>query len=398
MRSDADEARRHLEGLTPSEVANVLQEVDHPLRAEVLALAEHAAEVVPLLPETELVTTIRAAGMAEASWLVGLASPEQRVACVDLDCWKDFRLSPSRLAEWIDALIEAGTETLVAAFRELDPELWIVAMRQMANFAVRGIGATGPAEYTEDGLVFYGPHSDADEERVRAILGTALTESPSHYWHFVLGAIGDSDGESREFAERWHRARLNDLGFPDRDHAMRAYRPLTPEQAPAADVGPRRATETRDVVAAPHLPQRLAGTLVGRALAELPADRAGELLGYVLAVANTVAVADELPLSEPESIRLALAKAVHGIDRGLAELARVREISAADVLDRTAPLDLFRIGATLDPTLRLTRSLADLDDADESPDWNLEFEVIAEEDRTIRDGAPTGAREPPEPE
>ena len=118
----------------------------------------------------------------------------------------------------------------------------------------------------------------------------------------------------------------------------------------------------------------------------------------MLAVANTVAVADELPLSEPESIRLALAKAVHGIDRGLAELARVRERSAADVLDRTAPLDLFRIGATLDPTLRLTRTLADLDDADESPDWNLEFEVIAEEDRTIRDGAPTGAREPPEPE
>jgi hypothetical protein len=43
---------------------------------------------------------------------------------------------------------------------------------------------------------------------------------------------------------------------------------------------------------------------------------------------------------------------VRGIDRGLRELATLRGQATHDVLDTTAPLDLFRIGQTLDPELR----------------------------------------------
>ena len=204
-------------------------------------------------------------------------------------------------------------------------------------------------------------------------------------------------GECEQYAARWHASRLNDLGFPDREYAMRAYRPLPVDSAPTVDVG-RRADEPHGRVAAPQLPQRLSGTLVGRALAELPADRASDVLGYILAVANTLAVADELPLAEPESIRESLAKAVRGIDRGLAELARRRDQSPGQVLDTTQPLDLFRVGATVDPTLHRARSPADLDGAEgrefgtsaaDDPrgaqldrDWDLELEEIEEQDRT----------------
>jgi hypothetical protein len=75
-------------------------------------------------------------------------------------------------------------------------------------------------------------------------------------------------------------------------------------------------------------------------------------LGYVLAVANSIAVADRLQLSDPDSVPLALEKAVEGIDTGLRELARVQGRTPAEVLEGTSPVDLFRTGATLKPELR----------------------------------------------
>jgi len=392
--------------MTPDQIAGALQELVPGLRNEILEVVECIDQVVPLLPEAELASTIVATGVADAGWLVEFATPEQRVACVDLDCWKDVRFSPSRLMEWIDALIEAGDEVLAAAFDELDLELWVLALKDMADFRVAGAAELDEsgAYDTQDGVVWFAARSSLHEERLRSVLDTARLHAPHYYWAFVYGAMSTTRDACEQYASRWHASRLNDLGFPDREHAMRAYRPLPVDSAPTVDVD-RPAVEPHDLVAAPRLPQRLSGTLIGRALGELPADRASEVLGYVLAVANTLAVADELPLAEPESIRESLAKVVRGIDRGLAELARRRHQSPGQVLDTTQPLDLFRIGATLDPTLRPTRSPADLDEAErrdfgksaaDDPrgaqldrDWNLELDEIADQDRTLgRDERP----------
>ena len=136
-------------------------------------------------------------------------------------------------------------------------------------------------------------------------------------------------------------------------------------------------------------PQRLAGTLVGEALRELPPERAAEVLGYVLAVANALAVADKLPLADSGSVAASFGKALRGIDRGLAELARARDQSLAVVLDGVEPLDLFRIGATLDPSLRPGTTLSEFDEEEERPDWDVETETISEEDQTLApDGRP----------
>ncbi len=364
------------------QLADAVRDLHPALRAEFLELAECADEVVPLLGEMEFTGIVRAAGIDEAGWLVAYATPEQRVGAVDLDAWKDYRFSPSRLFEWIDAMIAAGPETLVAAFDELDPEIWILALKEMGDFFVPGLGSTGPTDFTEDGFVYYGPHSDEHAERLREILGTALTEAPNHYWQFVIGAVSDTRSDLEEDAYHWQRGRLAELGFPERSRAMHAYRPLRVDAVPVGGVGaPREAGHA--VVPAPQLPQRLAGSLVGRALSELSADRAGDLLGYVLAVANTIAVADELPLSDTQTMETALAKAVAGIDRGLAELSLAQDRSLGEVLDATRPLDLFRIGATLDPMLRPAKTLADLEELEYRDDWNIELEEISEEDSTL---------------
>ena len=90
------------------------------------------------------------------------------------------------------------------------------------------------------------------------------------------------------------------------------------------------------------------------------------MLGYVLAVANTLAVADGMPLADADSIPVAMGKALRGIDRGLAELSRARRQEPEVVLDHTRPLDLFRIGATLDPEIAPVPP--DLDDEEDEED------------------------------
>ena len=378
MRSDSDAARERLRGLSPEEIAEGVRELHPALREEPLSLLEYPEEVVPLLPDTELATTICAVGLADAGWLLEFATPEQRVACVDLDCWQDSRFSLWRFCEWVDALLDAGDHTLAAAFDELDLELWVLALRQMGDFAVLGRSAEPPrAARTEDGVVFYTAHSEAHEHRLGEILRTALREVPDRYWQLVYGAMYATPAECEQYAARWHRGRLNDLGFPDRERALRVYRRLEPEAAAVVEAG--RSAQPPGLVASSKLPQHLAGTLVGRALAELPGERAGDVLGAILAVGNAIAVADRLPLAEPESIEEALRKSARGIDRGLEALAKRRRESPSRILDQTEPLDLFRIGATLDPDLRPNLSLGDLEAEEEQADWAVESEVMEPE-------------------
>jgi hypothetical protein len=366
-RSSRAAARRALNRLSPEQQADACRELRPEVRSEFLMLCDHPEQVVPLLAEAELAVSIRASGMSEAAWLLELATPEQRVACVDLDCWRPWRLELPRLVEWVDALIEAGRPTLLRALEEWDPELWLLVVRGMTEVAVLGKEDEPPPGWmTQDGVVYWKPGSDEDFARVHEIAQASFAEATPRYWQLVYGLIFELPSEVEEYAIKWHTARMNDLGFPDLEQAMEIYRPLRPDGARVVEVGNEDEEEgDAALVSQPQLPRQLGGTLVGEALGDLPAARAAEVLGYLLGVANSVAVADRLRLSEPDSIPQAIEKAVRGIDRGLRELATDR--TASEVLDRTPPVDLFRIGATLDDTLVERPPPEDDDQPEEEP-------------------------------
>ncbi|MBW2279949.1 MAG: hypothetical protein JRG76_03720 [Deltaproteobacteria bacterium] len=350
-RSSRAAGRRALQRLSVGQQAEACRELRPEVRSEFLMLCDYPEQVVPLLPEAEVAISIRASGMSEAAWLLEIASPEQRVACTDVDCWDGWTLDRGRVVEWVDALIEAGRPTLLKALREWDPELWLLALGGMADVAVVGKEEDPPDGWmTQDGVVYWGAHSDEDFARVREIAQASFAEDTARYWQLVYGLLFEQPPELEEYALKWHTARMGDLGFPDLEQAMEIYRPLSAESAPLLDV-PEEDEEAAVVPAAP-LPRQLGGTLLAEALEGLRGDRAAEVLGYVLGVANCVAVADGLRLSESESIPAATEKAVRGIDLGLRELAAARAMPVQDVLDRTRPADLFRIGVTLDDTLR----------------------------------------------
>jgi hypothetical protein len=348
VRSDRAAAKRALAALSPEAQADALLSLRPESRGELLLQIETPEDVVPLLPEAELVQTVRSGGMSEAAWLLELATPEQRVAAFDLDCWKGTEVDVPRVQEWLDALIEAGRPTLVKALEEVDLELLVLALRTETEVAIVGKEDEPPPGYfTPDGVVYFGVPEEASPHRVHAITHALFDGDQPLYWRLVYAFLFESPSELEEYALRWRTNRLQDLGFPEREQAMRVYRPLAVEKvaewvAPSSDA----------LVQTTELPRQLRGTLLGEALAKLSGARAADVLGYVLGVANTLAVADELPLAERESVPRALEKAVRGIDRGLRELARARSLAPEEILDRTAPLDLFRVGATVDPSLR----------------------------------------------
>jgi hypothetical protein len=87
--------------------------------------------------------------------------------------------------------------------------------------------------------------------------------------------------------------------------------------------------------------------LLFRAAAELEADERAAFLYALLGLANKVAVADGLPLSDAESTPAAIERAAELASAGLEHLAREHGLAAAELL-RRVPLDrLFRVGANL---------------------------------------------------
>ena len=348
-RRDRTEARRKLGRLSVEEQASACSELRAELRSEFLMLCDRPEDIVPLLPEADFVHTIRSGGMSEASWLLELASPPQLVACFDLDCWDGYELNPTRIREWIDVLIEAGRPSLMDAMRVTDLELWLIAFRAETQVFVVGKEDEPPeGAFTPDGVVYFGIPEGVSPHRVHETVHAAFERDQPLYWRLVYGLLFESPADVEEHALRWRVNRLQDLGFPDREQAMRVYRSLRAESAP----GEARVEYGGQLVPSFALPKQLRGSLLGEALSQLPSQVAADALGYVLGVANSIAVADKLQLSDPDSVPRALEKAVRGIDTGLRELARVRGLPPHEVLEQTSPLDLFRTGATLEPELR----------------------------------------------
>ena len=174
-----------------------------------------------------------------------------------------------------------------------------------------------------DGVVYFGAAPDASPHRVHEI---------SHAL-FARGARRSTGGSSTECSSRARPSARSTrcAGAPNRlrtSASPTASRPCacTGRCRPrrVADWARRRTTRAL-VEQRSTLPRQLRGTLLGEALAEAArVARGRHLLGYVLGVANSLAVADGLPLSE-QRVGAARAREGRARDRyGLRELARAR--------------------------------------------------------------------------
>ncbi len=358
-RHDRVAARAALAELAVEEQVALVCALPVSARARLLDLLPAPEAVIPALPEAELVYTAKAIGLSDAGWLLEHASVEQIQACFDLDAWKGDVLDPAALSAWFEALADADDSTLVRAAQGMDTELLYLHLlgRISAQQKPSDEGfEPEPGSQTLEGQFFYRALREGDDlATITRLLRRLFEEDYWLYFRMMLALSWESPSENEEFALRWRRGRLEDLGFPSREEALAIYTPLRPGDvaSPAGDASPLSTPAWRLPVWLPALPfDDAARHLVFRAASALSGDERRAFFFAFVALANRVAVADGLPLGDAESVPTALEKAAALTSLGLEELARSDRTDPVTIL-RRAPLDrLFRIGVSLDPDAR----------------------------------------------
>lgn len=330
--------------IPPAERPKLLEQLPEPER------------IIPALPEGELCFTLKATGVHDSAWIVEYANDEQVTACVDLDAWSGYDLDSEKLHRWFRCFVEAGDDTILRIAEALDPEVCVWWLQDRMIVVQRAVQEAEfeppPGAKTLDGTYFLVAKRDGDDLATPLRLLTLLYESRhAIYERLVLGVIAELPAENTEWALRWRAGRLADLGFPPRQETLGLYSPLRPGEVDRAAELSQRTEAWRLPVWVPPLPVAAEDApAVFRAAAALDDEGRQAFLFSLLALANAVAVADQLPLGDPESVPGAMEKAAETASRGLEELARRRGRSPEEVL-RSFPLPfLFRVGHALDPS------------------------------------------------
>lgn len=351
--SDRAAARAAFSRLSTDEQVALVCETPVARRAELLDLAAAPEALIPALPPAELCYTAKAVGLGDTGWILEHATEEQIVTCLDLDAWRDLVPDPARTGEWLLALEEAGEETMLRAAHALDFEILVLHLqsRIVVHFEETKDEdfVPPPGGQTLDGQFYFVPVDEKDDVAdLIALLRLLFERDYPFYYRLLRAAGGDPSSDTEEWALRWRAGRLQDLGFPPWEEAMRIYGHLREEHlAELPEAGPQ-VGEWSLPVWMPSLPAAADGDpSLLRALAELAEEERRPFLFAFLALVNRVAVADRLALGDAETLPAATDKAVRIASRGLDFLVEGRGLTPVEVLRRASLERLFRVGVNL---------------------------------------------------
>jgi hypothetical protein len=356
-REDRRAAVEALRATPPEEQVALVCSAPLSARGELLDLLPEPERVIPLLPEAELCFTVKEIGLADSAWILELATPEQITASVDLDAWQRLEPDLPVLSDWMGALAATEREAFRRAVDALDPELLVLYLRSRIEVFQKPTGdddwSPPDSGQTLEGQFYYRSKRDDDDlSAIGELLRMLFEEDYWTYFRMMQGVIWELESDTQEFALRWRTGRLEDLGFPPWDDAMRIYRFLRPEERAAIpdDQRPLGGGAWPLPVWIPSLPA-MAGRnhRVFEAIAKLGEEERRACFYALIGVANKVAVADGMPLSDAGSTPRAIDKAAEFISAGLAHVAGENALSDTDVLRRVSLERLFSVGANLEP-------------------------------------------------
>jgi hypothetical protein len=355
-RRNPQEAERALAELPIAAQVAVVCEAPLAERGRILGLTPSPEALIPELPPAELCFTIKAIGLADAAWVLEYATPEQTVAAVDLDAWHGNELDVATANEWLQAFARTSDEARLRTLESLDAELLVLALRTRIGVVQRPDEHEGwsppDSSQTLEGQFHYWALADGDDlADVTEHLRTLFEGAYWSYFRLMHAIQWELPSDSEEWALRWRTGRLEDLGFPTWDDAMRIYRFLDPRARRELPADPPKPSDAWALpVWLPQLPETGGpGDRIFRAIAEQDeAQRSASFYAFV-ALANRVAVADRLPLGDAESTPKAIAKAARLASAGLAHLADEHGLRDGEIVRRVDVEQLFRIGANLDP-------------------------------------------------
>jgi len=361
------EASELLARLPLDEQVRLVCETPLAKRTTMLELTPEPELIIPLIPEAELCFTVKAVGISDASWVMEHATQEQIAACVDLDVWQGLAPSAESFESWLAVFDEAGDETLLRSAEVLDTELVVLYVREAVQVSLKPNDDDGwqapEGGHTLDGQFYLVPRKPGDDiAPLLRLLGVLFSRDYWLYFRMLQGAIWELESDLGEWALRWRTGRLEDLGFPAWDEAMRIYGFIRPDQR--AEIPP--VSRPLDIEAwqlpiwLPRLPAVGEPQLsVFRAAAELEEGERSAFFYAFVSLANKVAVADRMPLGDADTLPAAIEKAAAVVSSGLECIASQKGLGMAEVLRRVSLERLFRVGVSLDAEAVLPPPLED---------------------------------------
>jgi hypothetical protein len=324
------------------------------LRSRILELTPEPEAVIPRMPEAELCFTVQAVGLWDADWILEHATEVQIVASLDLDGWAGPLPDRENLRTWLAALAHAGDATLLRTARSIDTELLVLMLRDRVHVMLDPKDEEWqPPEgaRTLDGQFYLLPTQTSDDiADLIQMLSALFQEDYWLYFRLLQGAIWELESDLQEWASRWRNGRLEDLGFPSWEEAMRIYGHLRASDRDRIPDAPRPLDvhEWRLPVFMPELPEALQEThSIFRAAAELDDEQRRGFFYAFVATANKLAIADALPLGDADTLPGTIETAACVLSEGLEHLATVNRLSLPEVLTRVSLERLFRVGASL---------------------------------------------------
>ncbi len=237
-------------------------------------------------------------GLAEATEVVRLATPEQFRTFVDLGGWAHDQLNFEEALKWIRAARGRDLDEFLVKIHALDTEvLELLLLRGVIVHSLEENPDLNPAgvvmEMPEGKYLIEFPLQGEELSTLRNVVSDLVSENPFEAVRFFEALRWELPSELEEAALHSRRGRLEDLGFPPVEEAIALFSFLNPE--PEAAATQAAAAQIQPVGEAPDYWQLAYQSLQGE-----EREAAQQELRYL---ANSALVAEGAEPGDPASIR-----------------------------------------------------------------------------------------------
>ena len=316
-------------------------------RMDALIESPDARALVRSLPAEDLYFTIRELGLADATELVQLASPQQFQTFVDLGAWTKDRLGSHEVLTWLRAARGDEPEEFLRKLHGIDVELLEFLLRE---FTVvhdleenPDVNPEGVTLETPEGryLVEFKGVEGPELAAMRALMNDLIAENPLEAVRFLEATRWESIPEMEEAAYRFRTARLQDLGFPPLEEAVKLFSRVDPGPAPATSASG---------ALVPGQPGQV--DYLGALVRGLDEDERNGLEAELRYLANSVLVAEVEEPGELDALRRVGETTRDYLMLGLEHLTGGDPARAADVVRQATLKHVFQVGFSLTLALK----------------------------------------------
>ncbi len=350
----------HFDSLDFSKQRELIRKSPHSEKGDLILRSEKPEEIVPVLSHEDFLILLNETGKELHPDLLRHATSNQLTFATDFLCWEKDEIHKDRFLEWIDALLQADRDKLLVFLSETDIEFLISGfMKFVEVFKTEHLQMADDyigdqPFFTLDQLYYINITGDHFESMRQAI--EILFESDrALYVNLLESIIAEDESMIQEEAYQLRNNRLSEFGFPDKEEAMRIYKPIVDwasiETKEANFFGdkPIEKPQSTFPILREHAPLFLDKVLT-RFYQKYPHDE--QLEFEFLSLTNKILSCEDLPFHHVQGIRNCLTRARKWVSLSLEELSQSKEDKALELLETQYIESFFRWSMTLLRKLR----------------------------------------------